>query len=116
MQQITISHLTLVLTQDILPCAMDILPMLVMLIFKHHMSTFNVIKGTYIQGLHLENASWDSDKGCLKSSEIGELSVEFPVVAVVAVEKQPDQLTVSQVYTSCRIYFKLWTYLQLKAI
>lgn len=52
-------------------------------------------QGTYVRGLHLENAGWDKVRGCLKSAEIGELTTPFPVVAVTAVEKVPDRLPVS---------------------
>eukprot|EP00003_Mantamonas_plastica_P006673 TRINITY_DN1548_c0_g5_i2.p1 TRINITY_DN1548_c0_g5~~TRINITY_DN1548_c0_g5_i2.p1 ORF type:complete len:3052 (-),score=1213.08 TRINITY_DN1548_c0_g5_i2:66-8516(-) len=42
--------------------------------------------GCYIQGLHLEGASWDSKKKCLVAQKPKQLVEEFPIVKVVPIE------------------------------
>jgi dynein heavy chain, axonemal len=42
--------------------------------------------GTYIQGLYLEGARWNSDTGCLDYQNPKELVVELPLVEIIPIE------------------------------
>lgn len=42
--------------------------------------------GCYIQGLYLEGASWDIERGCLTKQQPKELITEMPIIQIIPAE------------------------------
>ena len=60
--------------------------------------------GCYVNGLYLEGAKWDLQRGCLTKSLPKVLTEELPILRVIPIEAHRLKLVVSHIL---RFFFKL---------